>query len=74
MKIKELEQEIKNIFDDLPQEAQHYINYLEDKNSAYFRLIVDTKRKLFNKEYNETENDLANVIFNGLNVQGYEEE
>ena len=73
MKIKELKEETDNIFDDLPQEVQEYINYLEDKNTAYFRLIVDTKRKLFNKEYNETENDLANVIFNGINVQGYEQ-
>ena len=73
MKIKELEQEIEVIFDYLPQEAKEYINYLEDKNTAYFKLIVDTKKKIYNKEYREAENDLANVIFNGLNVKGYEQ-
>jgi hypothetical protein len=73
MRIDELKEEIENIFYDLPQEAQEYINYLEDKNSAYFRLIVDTKRNLFHKEYNETEKKLSYIIFNGINVQGYEQ-
>lgn len=73
MKIKELEQEIENIFDDLPQEAQEYIDYLQDYNCAYFKLVIDTKKKLYNKDYKEAENDLAHVIFNGLNVQGYEQ-
>ncbi len=73
MKIKEIEQEIKENLEILPQEVQDYITYLQDYNCAYFKLIIDTKKKLYNKEYREAENDLANVIFNGLNIQGYEQ-
>ncbi len=73
MKIKEIEQEIKENLESLPQEVQDYISYLQDYNCAYFKLIIDTKKKLYNKEYREAENDLANVIFNGLNIQGYEQ-
>lgn len=72
MKIKELEQEIENNIESLPQEVQDYITYLQDYNCAYFKLVLDTKKKLYNKDYKEAENDLANVIFNGINVQGYE--
>tara|TARA_R100001463_G_scaffold114337_1_gene169553 strand:+ start:341 stop:565 length:225 start_codon:yes stop_codon:yes gene_type:complete len=74
MTIKELKEEIENNFHDYPQEIQDYINYLIDYNSSYFRLIIDTKNKLYDKEYKQAENDLANVIFNGLNVNGYEQE
>ncbi len=73
MKIKEIQQEIEENLHNLPQEVQDYITYLQDYNCAYFKLIIDTKKKLYNKEYREAENDLANVIFNGLNIQGYEQ-
>tara|TARA_R100001440_G_scaffold30577_3_gene49035 strand:- start:3 stop:221 length:219 start_codon:yes stop_codon:yes gene_type:complete len=72
MKIKELKQEIEIIFDDLPQEAQNYINYLQDKNQAYFKAILKTKERLYNKELTEAENELFKILFNGINVQGYE--
>ena len=47
--------------------------YLENKNMAYFDFIIDIKTKLFNKEYIKAETELANVIFNGINVDGYEQ-
>lgn len=73
MEIKEIKQEIENNFDKLPEEVQEYINYLEDKNSAYRRTIIDIKTKLFNKQYEEAERELAYIIFNGLNIDGYED-
>ena len=73
MKLKELEHEIEIIFDNLPQEAQEYINYLQDKNTAYFNAILKTKERLYNKELTKAENELFNIIFNGINVQGYEQ-
>lgn len=72
MNIDELENKINYIFDELPQEVQDYIKYLENSNIAFYKVIRDTKLKLYHKEYVEAENDLANVIFNGINVQGYE--
>ena len=74
MNIKEIKQEIENNFDKLPEEVQEYINYLEDKNIAYKRFIIDIKTKLFNKQYKQAESDLAYIIFNGINVQGYGDE
>ena len=53
MSIKELEQEVEVIFDDLPQEVQEYINYLQDKNTAYFNAILKTKVRIYNKELTE---------------------
>ena len=73
MNIKEIKQEIENNFDKLPEEVQEYINYLEDKNIAYRRIIIDIKTKLFNKQYKQADSDLAYIIFNGINVQGYED-
>ena len=72
MDIKEIKQHMQKNFDKLPQEAQEYINYLNDKNTAYRWLIIDIKTKLYNKKYKEAENDLAYIIFNGINVDGYE--
>ena len=43
-----LEQQIEDNFNDYPQEIQDYINYLIDYNSSYFKLILDTKKKLYN--------------------------
>tara|TARA_R100000482_G_C4985255_1_gene85040 strand:+ start:13 stop:237 length:225 start_codon:yes stop_codon:yes gene_type:complete len=74
MSIKELEQEVEVIFDDLPQEVQEYINYLQDKNTAYFNAILKTKVRIYNKELTEAENELFKIIFEGINVQGYEQE
>ena len=73
MNIKELKEEIENNFYQYPEEVQQYINYLIDYNSSYFRLIIDTKKKLYNKEYKQVENELSYIIFNGLNVNGYEQ-
>jgi len=73
MKIKELEKEMELIFDNLPQEAQEYINYLQDKNTAYFNAILKTKQRIYNKEFTKAENELFHILFNGINVQGYEQ-
>ena len=73
MKVNELKKEAHKNWDNLPIEVQEYIHYLENKNYEYFDFILDIKAKLFNKEYIEAEKELANVIFNGINVQGYEQ-
>ena len=63
--------EILNDDIDLCEEQHQKIDYLENKNMAYFDFIIDIKTKLYNKEYIKAEKELANVIFNGINVQGY---
>tara|TARA_R100001460_G_scaffold46785_1_gene84505 strand:- start:269 stop:562 length:294 start_codon:yes stop_codon:yes gene_type:complete len=73
MKIKEIEKEIENIFNDLPEEAQIYINYMENKCAAYQKAIVQTKVKLYKKEYVEAETDLSYIIFNGIDLYRQEE-
>lgn len=72
MELKEIKQHIDNNFHKLPEEVQEYINYLENKNISYRRTIIDIKTKLFNKQYKEAESELAYIIFNGLNIDGYE--
>tara|TARA_Y100000385_G_C12686145_1_gene464313 strand:- start:183 stop:401 length:219 start_codon:yes stop_codon:yes gene_type:complete len=72
MKANELKKEAHKNWDKLPIEAQNYIHYLENKNYEYFDFILDIKAKLYNKEYIEAERDIAHVIFNGINVDGYE--
>ena len=72
MKVNKLKKETHKNWDNLPIEAQEYIHYLENKNYEYFDFILDIKAKLYNKEYIKAEKELANVIFNGINVQGYE--
>jgi hypothetical protein len=73
MNLEEIKEDIDNNFDSYPEEVQMYMQYLADKNMEYFNFILDIKEKLYNKKYLEAERDLANVIFNGINVQGYEE-
>ena len=72
MNLEELKEEIEVNFESYPHEVRQYINYLEDKSSAYFNLILDIKTKLHNKQYNEAERDLSHALFYGVTVQGYE--
>ena len=72
MKIEEIKEEIESNFDSYSEEVRDYIHYLENKNIEYFDFIIDIKAKLYNKKYLEAERDLAYVIFNGINVDGYE--
>ena len=65
--------EILNDDINLCEQQEQKIDYLENKNMAYFDFIIDIKTKLFNKEYIKAETELANVIFNGINVDGYEQ-
>ena len=73
MTIKELEQQIEDNFNDYPQEVKEYLNYLQDKNQAYFNALLKTKERLHNKELTEAENELFYILFYGINVQGYEQ-
>jgi len=72
MNLEEIKEEIESNFESYPEEVREYIHYLENKNYEYFDFVLDIKAKLFNKEFIEAEKELANVIFNGINVQGYE--
>jgi len=72
MNLEDIKEEIESNFESYPEEVREYINYLENKNIEYFDFIVDIKAKLYNKKYLEAERDLSNVIFNGINVDGYE--
>ena len=74
MNLEEIKENIDRYFDSYPEEVKEYINYLENKNIEYFNFIIDIKTKLYNKEYIKAETELSNVIFNGINVEGYEEE
>ena len=74
MNLEEIKEEIETNWENYPEEVKDYIHYLENKNMEYFDFILDIKAKLFNKEYIKAETDLAHVIFNGINVEGYEEE
>ena len=73
MNLEEIKEEIESNFESYPEEVKEYIHYLENKNMEYFDKVLDIKAKLFNKEYIRAEKELANVIFNGINVQGYEQ-
>ncbi len=73
MNLEDIKEEIENNFDSYPEEVRNYIHYLENKNIEYFDFILDIKAKLYNKNYVEAETDISNVIFNGINVQGYEQ-
>ena len=72
MNLEDIKEEIESNFESYPEEVRQYIHYLENKNIEYFDKVLDIKAKLFNKKYLEAETDLANVIFNGINVDGYE--
>ena len=72
MNLEELKDEIETNWENYPEEVRNYIHYLENKNMEYFDFILDIKAKLYNKNFVEAETDIANVIFNGINVQGYE--
>ena len=72
MNLEDIKEEIESNFESYPEEVREYINYLENKNIEYFYFILDIKAKLYNKKYLEAERDLSNVIFNGINVEGYE--
>ena len=72
MNLEDIKEEIESNFESYPEEVREYINYLENKNIEYFDFIVDIKAKIYNKKYLEAERDLSNVIFNGINVDGYE--
>ena len=72
MNLEDIKEEIESNFESYPEEVREYINYLENKNIEYFYFILDIKAKLYNKKYLEAERDLSNVIFNGINVDGYE--
>jgi len=73
MNLEEIKEEIESNFESYPEEVQIYLQYLADKNMEYFDFILDIKAKLYNKNFVEAERDLAHVIFNGINVQGYEQ-
>jgi len=72
MNLEEIKEEIESNFESYPEEVREYIHYLENKNYEYFDFVLDIKAKLYNKNFVEAEKELANVIFNGINVQGYE--
>tara|TARA_R100001480_G_C4693760_1_gene176532 strand:- start:85 stop:303 length:219 start_codon:yes stop_codon:yes gene_type:complete len=72
MNLEDIKEEIESNFESYPEEVREYINYLENKNIEYLDFILDIKAKLYNKKYLEAERDLSNVIFNGINVDGYE--
>ena len=72
MNLEDIKEEIESNFESYPEEVREYINYLENKNIEYFYFILDIKANLYNKKYLEAERDLSNVIFNGINVDGYE--
>lgn len=73
MNLEEIKQEIESNFESYPEEVREYIHYLENKNMEYFDKVLDIKAKLYNKNFVEAERELSNVIFNGINVQGYEQ-
>ncbi len=74
MNLEEIKEQIENDWDSYPKEVQIYLQYLADKNIAYMELIVNIKEKIYFKKYVEAENELAYVIFNGINLNGYADE
>lgn len=72
MNLQEIKEEIESNFESYPEEVKKYLHYLENENIQYFDFIVDIKEKIYFKNYIEAETDLAHVIFNGINVDGYE--
>ena len=62
MNRQELEQETNNVFNDLPNEVQYYINSLTDENITYNEFIFQLWELLVNQPENINTADVRELL------------